>query len=877
VARSTCLAENTLVAFAHGGLSREEVARIEAHTDTCAACQELLGIAVGTGAVGAPAGLGAGDSLARGATIGRYTILSFLGRGGMGEVYAAYDPELDRKVALKLMRSDGASQAAAGHARLLREAKAMARVSHPNVVAVHDTGTFEGRVFLAMEFVDGPTVRAWLAERPRTRDEVLAVFTQAARGLMAAHAAGLVHRDFKPANMMIRRDGDVRVTDFGLARSLGDSDPEGAREGLPAGGADPGATLTATGQMLGTPRYMAPEQFRAQPTDARTDQFGFCVALYEALYGVTPFGEGSLPALTAAVLAGRVQSAPPKSTVPAWLRRVLLRGLSVAPDDRWPSMRELVAALAQDPARVRRRWSLALGTALLLGVPAFFLARQPAAAALCRGGPARMAGAWEPRGSGASPRRDAVQRAFFASGAPGSKDVWARVVAALDRYAAAWLAAYEDACAATHVRGAQSASLLDLRMACLDDRRTALVALTDVLATADRNAVAKGVDAANALPDLERCSDLAALKVPVEPPRDEAARIQVADLRRRLANAKALNDTGKHIEAYAIERAVVDKARALEYRPVLAEALAERTNPSSAPVVSPDILALTEEALAVALGIGRDDLAAGSAVARAGYAYYFAKDTQECRHWLSLASAMLERAPGNQDRLRSWLMHTEASVRQRDNDLEGALTLMRRALALKEGILQKGHPDIAISKNSEAEILHFMGRNDEALRLNAEVYAIFSAAYGDASGEAAYTLSNRGEYLLDVGLATEALPAFRDALWRWEAHVGTDHQNLAFPTTGIGRALLALDRPQEAVAPLERALRLRDPAHADPELVAETQFALAQALAASSGDRGRAVSLASSALATYRRGPQGARAAVVDAWLTAHPATRSAR
>jgi serine/threonine protein kinase len=294
-------------------------------------------------------------------------VLEILGRGGMGEVYAAYDPELDRKIALKILHAGGPANDSRGRSRLLREAKAIAKLRHPNVIAVHDAGTLDDRVFLAMEHVEGMTLGAWLAERPRTRQEILNVFVAAGRGLEAAHAAGLVHRDFKPQNVMVGRDGDVRVMDFGLARSI-DEEPEpvpgpaalaAAQSDLAVSAGAPGRAalpLTRTGELVGTPLYMAPEQFRAERTDARTDQFSFCVALYQALYGAYPFAGAGFGELMAAVNGGQVQPPPAKSAVPPWLRRILLRGLSVDPAARWPSMQVLTAALGRDPARRRNRW-----------------------------------------------------------------------------------------------------------------------------------------------------------------------------------------------------------------------------------------------------------------------------------------------------------------------------------------------------------------------------------------------------------------------------------------------------------------------------------------------------------------------------------------
>ena len=315
------------------------------------------------------------EEIGHGQLVGRYVVLNPLGAGGMGVVYAAYDPQLDRKVALKLLHSEAVSRGSGtqsrndGHTRLLREAQAMARLRHPNVVAVHDVGSYGDRVFIAMEFVEGSTLKSWLRSRPRTRKEVLAVFIQAGRGLQAAHDAGLVHRDFKPENVLVSLSGQAQVLDFGLAKATED---DGERPDKPARGALELAAsvnslsreLTQQGAIMGTPAYMSPEQHLGLPTDARTDQFSFCVGLYEALYGTPPFPADTMASLAMAVVGGKVAEAPRESQarVPPWLRKVLLKGLSADPAHRHASISELIDALVRDPSSQRRRCSSLLGS-----------------------------------------------------------------------------------------------------------------------------------------------------------------------------------------------------------------------------------------------------------------------------------------------------------------------------------------------------------------------------------------------------------------------------------------------------------------------------------------------------------------------------------
>ncbi|MCY1068352.1 serine/threonine protein kinase [Nannocystis sp. RBIL2] len=301
------------------------------------------------------------------AKIGRFTVLRQIGAGGMSVVYAAYDERLDRRIAVKLLRSGESSD---NQARLLREAQAMARLSHPNVVAVHEVGAWEQQVYVAMEFVRGPNLREWLQAVPRDIREIREVFVAAGRGLAAAHHAGLVHRDFKPANVLVGDDGRVRVGDFGLVRHAGDEPQDGPAPApvLAASLVQAGApvelstTLTQTGAILGTPAYMSPEQHLGRPVDARSDQFSFCVALYEALYGAPPFAGRDLFELVRRVLAGAVSPVPEDSKVPAWLRRAILRGLAVDPAARWPSIDDLLDELERDPERA---WRIRRGAALV--------------------------------------------------------------------------------------------------------------------------------------------------------------------------------------------------------------------------------------------------------------------------------------------------------------------------------------------------------------------------------------------------------------------------------------------------------------------------------------------------------------------------------
>jgi len=285
--------------------------------------------------------------------VGRYVLRQHLGAGGMGAVYKAYDPQLDRVLAVKLLHSEpaDADQLERQSTRFMREAQAMAKLSHHNVVVVHDVGLADGQVFIAMEYVDGMTLRDWLAHVPRDWRQVVDVFIQAGRGLEAAHHKGLVHRDFKPSNVLVGRDGRVRVADFGLARVMLGKDVWASRSEslVPLSPLALDSPVTAEGAVIGTPAYMAPEQFLGEAVEARTDQYSFCLALHEALFAERP---RLINPLSGAVLEARIKGPDfPRLSTPAppWLRDVIARGLGARPQDRHPSMDGLLAALATPP------------------------------------------------------------------------------------------------------------------------------------------------------------------------------------------------------------------------------------------------------------------------------------------------------------------------------------------------------------------------------------------------------------------------------------------------------------------------------------------------------------------------------------------------
>ena len=623
---------------------------------------------------------------------------------------------------------------------------------------------------------------------------------------------------------------------------------------------------------------MAPEQFRAEPADARTDQFSFCVALYEALYGERPFAGDSLAALIEAVGARRLREPSQRIRVPAWLRKVVLRGLSVEPGDRFPAMESLLTALARDPERQRRRVLAGVSLAgLLLGGGALGQrALQTSGAALCRNPGGRLAAAWEAPESNPSaphPRRDATRAAFLATGAKRAGDLWQRAAAILDSYAKRWTAMYAEACEATHVRGEQSAEVLDLRMDCLNRNRDSLRALTDVFATADADTVGSAIDAVNVLPDVERCADVAVLRAVLPPPRDPAARGQVASLRRRVAEARALGDAGRMKEGLTKARPLLAEAETLGYEPVVAEVLALLGFLDAVLGEMKRSVEESERAVWVAEATRHDEVAADAAVMLVGTTGLGLSRFDESERWGRFAEAILKRMGPGHERLKGWLAHNRGTSRVIANELAAAERDLLAAIALKRKTDGGDSPDVAVSINSFADLHERRGDHAAAIDLCDQARAIYERVYGPEHIFVARQDANRCEYLNSLGRHAEALESCRNALAIWEPALGPDHAWLGYALTAAGVALVGLQRPGEALAPLRRARDLRSRGEFDSSARAETWFALARALWEAGGNGAAARDAAETARREYAKAPGTAgKLRDVDAWLVAHDA-----
>ena len=816
----------------------------------------------------------AAESLARGTEVDRFIVLGLLGRGAMGEVYAAHDPELDRKIAIKLLRASGSTGDPGddGRARLIREAQAIAKVSHPNVVVVYDVGTFDGRVFIAMEFIAGHTLGYWLQSQPRTVAEILEVFSGAGRGLEAAHEKELVHRDFKPENVMVGADGQARVMDFGLVRlaidrdkadeerSVGPSrllasianangneyDPfatyviEGPIEaasnpGVSSGSAD--WNLTQAGAVIGTPAYMSPEQFRGDAADARTDQFSFCVALYEALYGERPFSGTSVMELTTNVIAGRVRPEPPGTRVPRRIRQALMRGMNVNPDDRFPTMAALLAELRSDAA--------------LAGTRRF-----------AEGAAAKLAGIWEapdpdrPTGvpSVESEAKAEIRRAFLATGKPYAATAFEATSRVLDRFARRWTDVYVDACEATHLRGEQSTEVLDLRMSALGEALRDLRALCRELRQATADTVENGVNAATALGTLERCSDVNLLRAIVRPPADSATWVVVDNLRGRLSEIRALARVGRVADGLREMAALETEARPVGYAPLLAEVLlVAGTMHLDVSDVDSGIRAL-EDAVWTAELCRHDEVAAEAAAS-----LVFATGHAQLRFdageiWSRHAETVLGRMGGH-ELIRGWLFNNRSAMRARQGRLRDAVEDVHRAIEAKEKALGPNDPDVGISLVNVAVYLDELGETMRAATYMERAVKIMHEALGRDHPKAAITLANYAELLNRLGRYGEALEPAGHALVVLERETDPEGLYVTYPLVALGASHVGLGQYREALPSLERAAGIREAKENSPSRIGEVHFALGRALWGSGQDRPRALAMVERARDEFRANP----------------------
>ena len=747
--------------------------------------------------------------LDRGSVIDRYVVLAHLGHGGMGVVYAAYDPELDRKVALKLLlpqRAGGFDDA--GRARLLREAQALARLTHPNVVAIYDVGMHDERVWIAMEFVAGQTLGAWAKEKPREWPEILPVLTDVARGVAAAHAAGLVHRDLKPDNVMIDRKGRVRVMDFGLAHGRApaadqslvstlqfevESQPETAALAL---------RLTRAGALHGTPAYMAPEQWQGQEASAAADQFGWSVLAWELLFGERPFTGETLDELAAKVVSGRRRPPPGGRRVPGWLRRMVERGLAPEPSLRWPRMSALVTALESGRARARVKTAavVLMGAAAIgAGAEGYRRWAETQQVTACEADGASIAEVWNDEVE--AKLRDGL----LATGVSYAETTARNVMPYFAAQAEAWREVRTEVCLDTRVRGKWDEDMLDRSVWCLDERRMELEALVAEFSMADETSVRKAVEAAAELSQVGPCRDTQLLgRLPALPQDRESVRLVLG----MLSRARALGATGKYKDGLDEARKVLTAAEELGWPPLTAAVLLRNGYLLDSSGAYPRAAATLEDAYFQATRVGALEVAVDVATALA-----FTVGHQQARHeeglrWSRHADVVLSILGEEEESLRrAGVLDIIGSIHKSAGAYAEGKAYQERALAIREKVLGPDHPLVAISLNNLATALDSTKVNDKRMLLK-RALAIFEKALGPDHPDVAAPLNNLAGVLMSMGAYEEAKPLYERALAIRKRALGPDHPDVAQSLNNLANVHYSMGAYEDAKVLDERALTI---------------------------------------------------------------------
>ena len=773
-----------------GRLPAEQQAPLREHVAHCEECSARLGKSEegATRTVDAPANLPREfGALRPGEHLGRFVVAGTLGEGGMGVVYLARDVELDREVAVKLLRDrgEGSGGEQGGRARLFREAQAMARLSHPNVVTVYEVGVHDGTVFLAMERVDGSTLKAWLAAKKRTWQEILAVFIQAGRGLAAAHAAGLIHRDFKPDNVLIRADGRGQVTDFGLARAVGVAPAEGGPSPSPR--SDALATpVTVAGTLVGTLAYMAPEQLEGGTLDARTDAFAFCIALYEALHGERPFERVGH--------ALRRKALKERGDVPTWLGRVIEQGLSLAPDARFATMDALLKALSADPSAKRRRAAAAgvgvAAVALAAGLSWWGAARH--ARTQCETQAEQLQGVWD------EAARKRLAAAFATSGIPDAANRWHYVEKGLDRYAKRWLDAQAQACAAAGTER-EADSAVHARLECLNEGRDDLRTVVELLGAPNQTLVDGAAAIISLVRSTTRCRD--ARLIPFSERRTPAELATIRAYRSRILHAAVLSYLGRGEEGIAALDRIRHEVHDAGLRRLEVNALDEGALLKTRAGQSRAALEDYQRALPLAEAEHMDLTALQIGTAAVVETAIIGASVEEVDRGLELVRRLADRlgdAPEAKN-LVEFALGTIANLRGRSDE---GLPHLQAALRIEQELNGVEDIRLVVPMNNIASAQEAVGQIEESIATCRETIRISDAIVGPDRDNLRIIWSNLAWALLEVGRFDEAADAARRTI--------REPENLY---SAVGRAILAevlaeQGRFSEATAEAQRTLDL---------------------------------------------------------------------
>jgi tetratricopeptide (TPR) repeat protein len=832
------------------------------------------------------------DPLAAGTDVGRYRIIDLLRTGAAGSVYRAHDPELRRDVALQVMlpRPSVGAPDEQRVPRLLREGQALARLSHPNVAAAYDVGLHGDSVFVALELVQGRALPDWLKTKPR-RTELLGVLIAAGHGLMAAHAAGVVHGGLRPEHVVVGSDGRVCIVDFGLAGSL----------------ATPGQTeLDAAGSV---PDRAAAELGHAPAVDTQADRDGFAATVVFAFTGHLPEPAGRTSERGS---LHRRRRPGGFSAIPARIRSILERTRVEAPERRHPTLLALVAALERTRAPRPRAVLIGLALALLAVSIAsvVVVARSSATRVACKVDAASFAGVWD------AARRAELERALSSTGRVNAGEAFSLLAARLDGFQTAWQTMKQESCQATHVRGEQSEQVLGLRNTCLERKLRGLEALVNAFSAADARAVDR---AAGALPDsIRECADAATLLgVADRLPADPGAREVVQRLVSGFAITKALMTAGRDARDQA--RGLLEEARASGHAPTVAQATTWYARAISTSARSAEeraqAEALLREGMHLAAQIGDDRLLAKTASFLFAIISYGQRRIQEAEAMLPMVDAFVSRA-GNDAEQRVELSMGEAVILAERGKYDDAIEAFEQVIALSPDVESDLRGYGAYAQGQIGEICLRLHRYPEAVQhIGAELDGI-QRELGARHPRVIFSLTNLGLAQAKAGLrdsawataarlrelvssviapgdwrtvtvtyleaniwesagdCSRALPLYREAFERVVTTYGPNDANTADVHARLGSCLRATGQGAAAVAELERALAIRRALGGAPNTIAEATFELADALwsAGAASQRERALLLGEEALSTWRQDDVSGQVAVAERWLAARAA-----
>jgi eukaryotic-like serine/threonine-protein kinase len=731
----------------------------------------------------------------RGARFGDYVILEQLGSGATGRVFRALHPRLDRFVALKLIALPVLHEARqVTGLRVLRESRALARLRHPNVVTVHDVGEADGYAYVAMELVEGSTLRGCRAT-PRPASAMLAMLVHAGRGLAAVHRAGFVHRDFKPDNVLVSTLGEVRVSDFGLARLIDEPpDHDGADDVRARLASD--ARLSQTGVAVGTLPYMAPEVLAGARATVASDQFSFCVTAFECLYGHLPFDGATPEVLLANIDAARIWRVPASLRLRASSHRLLLRGLAAAPGDRHASLEVLLDQLTPIWRR-RLPWLLTAGVAAA-AAGGLVLNRASTPDVRRCDDTASWHGVWD------DAQRARVHQAFARTGLPYAEQAFQQVRAALDRYTMTWSDHQRQSCLVASVSDSPDPRY---QLTCLRQRREDVTLLADKLAHADASVVPIAARLSTALRPTARCQldPDAVPRRPLADPHDAAsAHLQIslaaAGIAHRVGDLAQAERLSREVLAGATELDVplVSEARLLLGN-VLVELQREGDDETALFRAATDAESAGLYALAAEGWLGLAEVTRG-------------RPNGDPARWLALADIAVKRAGNPPDLAAMWTSQRAFQLVWEGN-FTGALALQEQAAHLLAA--QYGADDLRVATSNYrlAKSLGMIGHFDDAVPLLRAVVAARARALSPTHPDTLDAQETLGICLHRSGRPAEALPLLEHCLSAREALVGPSSPALAGPLGNLAGALSELHRQGEALSLLERAVAIREAAY----------------------------------------------------------------